>query len=112
MAHDGGSVRTASDDALAAAAIAGDRAALEALLGRHRGWIHKLALRMLWDVRGAEDATQEILVKVATRLASFRGESAVRTWVWRVAEVPTFSGRRATASVSGSRALGASFTRS
>jgi len=94
VAHDGGSVGTASDDALAAAATAGDRAALEALLGRHRGWIHNLALRMLWDVRDAEDSTQEILVKVATRLASFRGESAVRTWVWRVAANHLLARRR------------------
>ena len=80
--------------ALAAAAAAGDRLALEALLRRHRGWIHNLALRMLWDVRDAEDATQEILEEVATRIASFRGESAVRTWVWRVAANHLLSRRR------------------
>ncbi len=85
---------TVSDDSLAAAAAAGDRAALEALLGRHQGWIHNLALRMLWDAHDAEDATQEILVKIATRLASFRGESAVRTWVWRVAANHLLSRRR------------------
>ncbi len=85
---------TVSDDSLAAAAAAGDRAALEALLGRHQGWVHNLALRMLWDAHDAEDATQEILVKIATRLASFRGESAVRTWVWRVAANRLLSRRR------------------
>jgi RNA polymerase sigma factor (sigma-70 family) len=96
VAHDGGEsgAGTPGDEALAVAATAGDRAALEALLGRYRGWIHNLALRMLWDVRDAEDATQEILVKVATRLASFRGESAVRTWVWRVAANHLLARRR------------------
>jgi RNA polymerase sigma factor (sigma-70 family) len=96
VAHDAGEGggETAGDDALAAAATAGDRHALEALLGRHHGWIHNLALRMLWDVRDAEDATQEILLKVATRLASFRGESAVRTWVWRLAANHLLSRRR------------------
>jgi RNA polymerase sigma factor (sigma-70 family) len=40
---------------------------------------------MLWEPRDAEDATQEILVKIVTRLDSFRGESAFRTWAYRVA---------------------------
>ncbi len=95
-AHDGSQNvgGASSDDTLAAAAAAGDRAALEELLGRYRRWVHNLALRMLWDVCDAEDATQEILVKVATRLASFRGESAVRTWAWRVAANHLLSRRR------------------
>lgn len=40
---------------------------------------------MLWHPADAEDATQEILVRVITGLDSFRGESAFRTWVYRVA---------------------------
>lgn len=96
MAHDGGErgPGTLSDDVLAVAAAAGEPDALEALLGRYRGWIHNLALRMLWDARDADDATQEILLKIATRLATFRGDSAVRTWVWRVAANHLLSRRR------------------
>ncbi|HTP30054.1 MAG TPA: sigma-70 family RNA polymerase sigma factor [Anaeromyxobacteraceae bacterium] len=96
MANDGGKSgdRAQTDHALARAAAAGDRAALEALLARHRPFIHNLALRMLWDARDAEDATQEVLVKIATRLSSFRGESAIRTWVWRVAANHLLSRRR------------------
>lgn len=73
------------DDALVARARAGEGEALEALLRRHQGWIYNLALRMLQAREDAEDATQEILVKLATRLGNFRGESAFRTWVWRIA---------------------------
>ncbi len=94
MANDGGRGGAGTDEALAAAGAAGDRAALETLLERYGGFVHNLALRMLWDVRDAEDATQEILVKIATRLASFRGESALRTWVWRVAANHLLSRRR------------------
>ena len=67
------------------AAAAGDRDAAEAVLAALRGEVYRLSLRMLGHPADAEDATQEILVLVLTRLASFRGESAFRTWVFRVA---------------------------
>ena len=54
----------------------GDRKALERLIERHQGWIYNAALRMLFHPQDAEDATQEILVKVLTRLSSFEGEAA------------------------------------
>lgn len=63
----------------------GDRAALEAVVRAIRQDVHALALRFLWHPQDAEDAAQEILVRVVTRIASFRGESAFRTWVYRVA---------------------------
>lgn len=66
-------------------AVTGSRAALDLLLRRHERGVYALAVRMLWEPRDAEDATQEILVKIATRLASFRGESAFRTWAYRIA---------------------------
>jgi len=67
------------------AAAAGDRDGAEAVLAAVRGEVYRLSLRMLGHLADAEDATQEILVLVLTRLASFRGESAFRTWVYRVA---------------------------
>ena len=50
-----------------------------------RDRIYNLALRMLWHPADAEDATQEILVRLVTHLGSFRGESAFTTWAYRVA---------------------------
>jgi RNA polymerase sigma factor (sigma-70 family) len=44
-----------------------------------------LAIRMLWHPEDAEDATQEVLLKVVTHLSTFRGDSAFRTWVYRIA---------------------------
>jgi len=67
------------------AAVAGDRQALEELLRLVAGDVRRLAQRMLWHPQDAEDATQEILVKVATRLSSFRGSARVTTWVHRIA---------------------------
>lgn len=66
-------------------AQAGDRASLETLVARVQDKVYGLSLRMLWHPEEARDATQEILIRVVTRLASFRGESAFFTWVYRVA---------------------------
>src|SRR5262245_49319184 len=63
----------------------GDRSALERVVTGIRPQIHGLALRFLWHPEDAEDATQEIMVRIVTRLATFRGESAFRTWAFRVA---------------------------
>src|ERR671917_1059797 len=72
-------------ETLVARAQEGDRAALEAVIAGVRDRIYNLALRMLWHPADAEDATQEILVRIVTHLGSFRGESAFTTWVYRVA---------------------------
>jgi RNA polymerase sigma factor (sigma-70 family) len=65
-------------------ALEGDRDALDALVRALQPDVHGLALRMLWNREDAEDATQEILVRVATRLSQFEFRSGLRTWVYRV----------------------------
>ena len=72
-------------DALVARARAGESEALEALVRALQDDVFRLALRMTAHPEDAEDATQEILVKVVTRLDSFRGESSIRTWAYRIA---------------------------
>ena len=66
-------------------AIDGDRDALNSLVRQLQGDICGLALRMLWNREDAEDATQEILVRVVTRLSQFDFRSRLKTWVYRVA---------------------------
>jgi RNA polymerase sigma factor (sigma-70 family) len=68
-----------------ARAKAGDRAALESVVRAVQKDVYNLALRFLWHPQDAEDATQEILIRVLTGLDGFRGESGFRTWVYRVA---------------------------
>ena len=75
----------AEDVELARLAQSGSKDALESLVTRHQRWIFNIALRMLGHPQNAEDATQEILVKVITHLSTFRGESLFRTWMYRVA---------------------------
>lgn len=77
--------RLESDEHLVAEAKAGDFQALDALVRRHQAWIFNLALRMVWRRDEAEDATQEILLKAVTHLATFNGRSRFRTWLYRVA---------------------------
>src|SRR5258708_32569903 len=63
----------------------GDRVSLEHLVSAIQDRVYGLALRMLWHPEDARDATQEILVRIVTRLGSFRGESSFSTWTHRVA---------------------------
>jgi len=70
---------------LARRALEGDREALDRLAHALQGDIYGLALRMLWNREDAEDATQEILVRVVTRLSQFGFRSRLTTWAYRVA---------------------------
>ena len=47
--------------------------------------VFNLSLRMLGTFHDAEDATQDILLKVITHLSSFKGESSFSTWVFSIA---------------------------
>lgn len=72
------------DTALVAGAQCGDKAALEALIRKHQEWIYNIALRMVGNPDDAQDVTQEILIKLMTRLSSFEKRSSFRTWVYRI----------------------------
>ncbi|HWP62324.1 MAG TPA: RNA polymerase sigma factor [Candidatus Binatia bacterium] len=79
---------------LARRAVEGDSVALDTLLREVMDDVYRLAMRMLGHPADAEDATQEILVRVVTNLGSFRGQSAIKTWVWRIAANHLLSVRR------------------
>jgi RNA polymerase sigma factor (sigma-70 family) len=70
---------------LAGEAQQGSLRALDQLLSSVQHKIYTLAARMLWCPDDARDATQEILIKLATHLASFRHESTFMTWAYSVA---------------------------
>jgi RNA polymerase sigma factor (sigma-70 family) len=62
----------------------GSREALELLIARHQAWIYNIVLRMVYNPYDAEDATQEILIKLLTTLSGFEGRSRFRTWLYRI----------------------------
>lgn len=71
--------------ALVQKATAGDKKALETLVESVQDLVFNLSLRMLGTFADAEDAAQEILLKMITHLSSFRGESSFTTWVFSIA---------------------------
>jgi RNA polymerase sigma factor (sigma-70 family) len=63
----------------------GDKDVLEDIIRKCQDKVYGLAIRMLFIPADAEDATQEILVKIITHLGTFRGESRFDTWVYSIA---------------------------
>ncbi len=78
-----------SDETLALAAANGGRDAFAMLIERHYERIHRLAWRLTGSRSDAEDVAQDVCIKLATAIRSFRGESAFGTWVWRIAHNAT-----------------------
>ena len=66
-------------------ATAGDKPSLETVICSVQDLVFNLSLRMLGTFPDAEDASQDILLKVMTHLSSFKGESSFSTWVFRIA---------------------------
>ncbi len=66
-------------------ATAGDKEALETVLLSVQDLVFNLSLRMLGTFPDAEDAAQDILLKIMTHLSSFKQQSAFSTWVFRIA---------------------------
>lgn len=66
-------------------ANSGDREALELIVNNIQTPIYRMAFRMLGLPQDAEDAAQEILIKVMTHLGDFRGDCAFFSWVYRIA---------------------------
>ncbi len=73
-----------TDEHLVDSALTGSRNALEELVLRHQAWIYNIALRMVLDPSDAEDVTQEVLIKIVTKLGTFKGRSKFRTWAYRI----------------------------
>jgi RNA polymerase sigma factor (sigma-70 family) len=73
-----------SDSELVALAVSGDKPALEKLITKHQDYIYNIALRMVFNPDEAKDVTQEVLIKIITKLASFEGRSSFRTWAYRI----------------------------
>jgi RNA polymerase sigma-70 factor (ECF subfamily) len=62
-----------------------DEAAFNELVRRHQGTVFRLLLRMLGDEAEAQDVAQEVFVSVFKAIDGFRGDSALATWLYRIA---------------------------
>jgi len=85
----------AAERALIRAGLAGDRVALERLLGPHKRSLVAMCYGILGNVEDAEDAAQETFLRALHALPGFRGDSAFRSWLVRIALNICFSWKRA-----------------
>lgn len=69
---------------LISAAKAGDRDAFERIVLDNESALYRLALRSLRNPEDAADAVQETFLKAYTGLASFRGDSRIFVWLYRI----------------------------
>jgi RNA polymerase sigma-70 factor (ECF subfamily) len=63
----------------------GDERAYEALVERFQHPVYSLVYRLMADPSDAGDVVQEVFLKVFRGVGSFRGQSSLKTWVYRIA---------------------------
>lgn len=73
---------------------AGDENAYEQLISRFQTPVYSLAWRLLNDPADASDVVQEVFLKIFRNVGSFRGDSTLRTWVYRIAVNEAHNRRR------------------
>lgn len=73
-----------TDEQLVSSALAGDQRAFETIVRTHADAVYGHALRFFGERTAAEDATQEVFIKVFRSLSTFDGRSALSTWLYRI----------------------------
>ena len=73
------------DTALVEAAIAGDTAAFDVLVTRHRRAVYQVCYRFVNHHEDAADLTQDTFVRAWKALGAFRGQARFSTWIYRIA---------------------------
>lgn len=78
------SLRTLADQELVRRLKAGDDVAVHEFAHEYRPRIQQLALRYLKNAEDAEEVTQDVLLKAVAKIADFRGDAALSSWLYRV----------------------------
>ena len=73
------------DNALIKQAQNGDVNAFEALYREFAGFVYNVSLKMMQNETEAKEVTQDVFLKVYSKLTSYRFESAFKTWLYRIA---------------------------
>lgn len=82
------------DECLVDALRAGEDPAYEILIDRYQQPVYNLVYRLLDDPSEASDVVQEVFLKVFRSIHSFRGNSSLKTWVYRIAYNEAWNHRR------------------
>lgn len=72
------------DELLLKRACKGDVQAFEELMQSHESRIYAIALRMMGNREDAQDCAQEAMVRIYRAMGSFKGQSALATWIYRI----------------------------
>ena len=75
---------TTPDEILIPQALDGNKKALEDLILKYQDWVFNTAINFVQDSDEAADITQEVLIKIVTKLSSFKNNSSFKTWVYRI----------------------------
>ena len=76
---------TTSESELAERCAAGDRQAFQELVHGHQRMVYHLALQLLGNPEDARDLSQDVFLTVFRSIHRFRGDSALQTWIYRIA---------------------------
>jgi len=82
------------EDALVTALSQGEEQAYEILIQRYQQPVYNLVCRLLNDPTDASDIVQEVFLKVFRNIARFRGNSSLKTWIYRIAVNEAYNHRR------------------
>jgi len=72
------------DSALVAAFQGGERAAFDVIVARHQRSVYQLCYRFVRNHEDAADLAQDVFVRAFKGLRDFKGDSQLRTWLYRV----------------------------
>jgi len=82
------------EDALVTALSQGSEDAYEILIQRYQQPVYSLVCRLMNDPVDAPDIVQEVFLKVFRSIGSFRGNSSLKTWIYRIAVNEAYNHRR------------------
>ncbi|MGA2882751.1 MAG: sigma-70 family RNA polymerase sigma factor [Bryobacteraceae bacterium] len=84
----------AEEDALVTALSQGAEDAYEILIQRYQQPVYSLVCRLMNDPGDAPDIVQEVFLKVFRNIGAFRGNSSLKTWIYRIAVNEAYNHRR------------------
>jgi RNA polymerase sigma-70 factor (ECF subfamily) len=88
------SLSGSEDHALLASLRSGADDAYETLICRFQQPVYNLVYRLMNDPADAADVTQEVFLKIFRKICSFKGNSSLKTWIYRVAVNEAYNHRR------------------
>ena len=78
-------VTNPTDADLVEASLAGDRAAFDMIVERHRRHVYQLCYRFVGNHEDASDLAQDVFIRAFRGLKTFKGQASVGTWLYRIA---------------------------